>query len=127
MNALERSSSSDSDTHLHFCGHKLSLKMLHQLWCAGSNINDSIRNVNKLTKEHIFKKHYSRMRVHLAVQICSENVVNMIDDYSEICGGKEKHRPMREVIVLMKKFIDSMNGRKKVDCFQVLMIQNSRR
>ena len=67
------------------------------------------------------------MRVHLAVQICSENVVNMIDDYSEICGGKEKHRPMREVIVLMKKIIDSMNGRKKVDCFQVLMIQNSRR
>ena len=55
MNALERSSLSDSDTDLHFCGHKLSLKMLHQLWCAsGSNINDSIRNINKLTKDHFF-------------------------------------------------------------------------
>ena len=57
VNALERSGSSDSDTDLHFRGHKLSLKMLHQLWCAsGSNINDSIRNVNKLTKDHFSKK-----------------------------------------------------------------------
>ena len=57
MNALERSGSSDSDTDLHFRGHKLSLEILHQLWCAsGSNINDSIRNVNKLTKDHFFKK-----------------------------------------------------------------------
>ena len=118
VNALERSSSSDSDTDLHFRGHKLSLKMLHQLWCAsGSNINDSIRNVNKLTKDHFFKNNYSRMRVHLAVQICSKNVVNMIDDYAQICGGKVKYGPMREVILLMNNFIDIMNGRKKVDCF----------
>ena len=92
MNALERSGSSNSDTDLHFRGHKLSLKMLHQLWCAsGSNINDSIRNVNKLTKDHFFKNNYSRMRVHLAVQICSKNFVNLIDDYAKICGGKEKY------------------------------------
>ena len=85
MNALEKSGSSNSDTNLHFRGHKLPLKMLHQLWCAsGSNINDSIRNVYK-TKYYFFKNNYSRMRVHLAVQICSENVVNMIDDYAEIC------------------------------------------
>ena len=57
------------------------------------------------------------MRVHLVTQICFKNVVNMIDDYAEICGGKEKYEPMREVILLMNNFIDIMNGRKKVDCF----------
>ena len=102
VNALERSSSSDSDTDLHFRGHKLSLKMLHQLWCAsGSNINDSIRNVNKLTKGYFFKNNYSRMRVHLAVQCFSKNVVNMIDNYAEICGGKERYGPMREVMLMI--------------------------
>ena len=63
--------------------------MLNQLWYESeSNLSDSFRNVNKLTKDHFFKNNYSRMRVHLATQICSENVVNMIDDYAEECGGK---------------------------------------
>ena len=53
-------------------------------------------------------------RVHLAAQICSENVVNMIDNYAEFFGGKEKYGPMREVILLMNNFIDVMNGRKKL-------------
>ena len=54
-------------------------------------------------------------RVHLAAQICSENVVNMIDNYAEFFGGKEKYGPMREVILLMNNFIDVMNGKTKVD------------
>ena len=54
-------------------------------------------------------------RVHLAVQICSENVVNMIDNHAEFFGGKEKYGPMREVILLMNNFIDAMNGNTKVD------------
>ena len=29
------------------------------------------------------------MRVHLVAKFCSENVVNMIDNYAEICGGKK--------------------------------------
>ena len=92
--------------------------MLHQLWCeSGSNLSNSVRNVNKLTKDHFFKNNYSRMRVHLATQICSKNVVNMIDDYAEECGGKEKYEPLREVLLLLNSFIDIMNGRKKVDCF----------
>ena len=40
----------------------------------------------------------------------------MIDDYAEICGGKEIYGPMRGVILLMNNCIDIMNGRKKVDC-----------
>ena len=56
MNALEISNSSDYDIDLHFRGHKLSFKMFHQLWCASeSNINDSIRNVNKLAEDHFSK------------------------------------------------------------------------
>ena len=118
VNVLERSGLSEHDTDLHFHGHKLSLNMLHQLWCeSGSNLSNSVRNVNKLTKDHFFKNNYSRMRVHLATQICSKNVVNMIDDYAEECGGKEKYEPLREVLLLLNSFIDIMNGRKKVDCF----------
>ena len=51
------------------------------------------------------------MRVHLVAQFCSENVVNMIDNYAEICGGKERYGPMREVILLLNNFIDIMNER----------------
>ena len=65
---------------------KLSLKILHQLWCESrSNVNDFVRNLNKLTKDHFFKNNYSRIKVHLATQICSENVDTMIDGYAEEC------------------------------------------
>ena len=56
------------------------------------------------------------MRVHLARQIYSKNVVNMINDYAEECGGK-KYEPLREVLLLLNSSIDIMNRRKKVDCF----------
>ena len=59
------------------------------------------------------------MRVHLATQICLKNVVNMIDDYSKECGGKEKYGPLREVLLLLNNFIDIMNG-KNVDSFPSL-------
>ena len=103
VNALKRSGLSENDTDLYFHEHKLSLNMIHQLWCElGSNLSDSVRNVNKLTKDHFFKNNYSRMRVHLATQICFKNVVNMIDDYAEECGGKEKYGPLREILLLLK-------------------------
>ena len=41
----------------------------------------------------------------------------MIDDYAEECGGNEKYEPLREVLILLNRFIDIMNGIKKVDCF----------
>ena len=52
VNTLERSGLSTHDTDLHFHEHKLSLNMIHQLWCeSGSNLSNSVRNVNKLTKD----------------------------------------------------------------------------
>ena len=53
------------------------------------------------------------MRVHLATQICSKNVVNMIDDYAEECGGKEKYEPLREVLLLLNNFIIYHEWKKK--------------
>ena len=98
--------------------------MLHQLWSeSGSNLSNSVRNVNKITKDHFFKNNYSRMRVHLSTQICSKNVVNMIDDYAKECGGKEKYESLREVLLLLNNLIYIMNGRKNVDCFQVQMMK----
>ena len=48
VNALERSGLSENNIDLHVHGNKLSLKILHQLWCeSGSNVNDFVRNINK--------------------------------------------------------------------------------
>ena len=56
VNVLKRSGLSENDTDLYFHEHKLSLNMLHQLWCeSGSNVGDSIRNVNKLTNDRFSK------------------------------------------------------------------------
>ena len=63
------------------------------------------------------------MRVHLVTQICSKRVVNMIDNYAEERGGKEKYRPLRKVLLLLNNFIYIINGRKKVDFFSVQMMK----
>ena len=69
---------------------KLSLKILHQLWCESrSNVNDFVRNLNKLTKDHFFKKNYSRMKVHLADKKFSTssdfNQIMSTDRFLKIC------------------------------------------
>ena len=114
-NVLEISGLYKYDTDLRFRGYKLSLNMLHQLWCeSGSNTSDSVRNVNKLTNYHFSKNNYSRMRVHLTAHIYSENIVNMIDNHTEECSGKEKYELLREVLLLLNNFIDIMNERKRL-------------
>ena len=94
--------------------------MFYQLWCESSNVSDSVRNLIKLTKDQFFKNYYSRMSVHLVAQICSKNIVNMIDNYAEECGGKEKYGSLREVFLILNNFFIIMNGIKKVDCFSSL-------
>ena len=44
---------------------------------------------NMLTNYHFVKKSFSRMRVHLAVQVVSNSMVSLINDYADICGGKQ--------------------------------------
>ena len=54
------------------------------------------------------------MRVHLTAHIYSENIVNMIDNHTEECSGKEKYELLREVLLLLNNFIDIMNERKRL-------------
>ena len=63
------------------------------------------------------------MRVHLALEFFSKNDVNMIDDYAEECGGKEKYGLLHEVLFLLNDFIDIMN-KKRSNIFQVQMMKN---
>ena len=99
VNALERSGQAEHKTDLQCNGQKLSLAMLHHLWIqSGSGSGSSIRTVQKFTKDHFKKNSYSRMRVHLAMQITSTTCANMIDDYSPDCGGKDNYKPLKESI-----------------------------
>ena len=39
-----------------------------------------------LTYDHFERNSYSRMRVHLAVQVVSNSMVRLINDHSDKCG-----------------------------------------
>ena len=44
---------------------------------------------NILTNDHFGKNSYSRIRVHLAVQVVSNSMVRLINDYSHKCDGEK--------------------------------------
>ena len=41
---------------------------------------------NMLTNYYFVKNSYARMRVHLAIQVVSNSMVRLINDYVDICG-----------------------------------------
>ena len=60
--------------------------MLRDVWEYDSGKMGNLRT-NMLTNDHFVKKSYSRMRVHLAVQVVSNSMVRLINYYAKICGG----------------------------------------
>ena len=62
--------------------------MLRDVWeCDSGKMKNS--RTNMLTNDHFVQKSYSRMRVHLAVQVVSNSMVGLINDYADICGEKK--------------------------------------
>ena len=71
VNALERSGEKDS-TNLFFENNHMSLKMLENVWKKSAFSGMGSIRTNNLTHEHFHKNAYSRMIVHLAVQVVSQ-------------------------------------------------------
>ena len=71
VNVLKRSSEKYS-TSLFFENNHMSLKMLENVWKNPAGSGMSSNRTNNLTHEHFHKNTYSRMRVHLAVQVVSQ-------------------------------------------------------
>ena len=86
VNVLESGSKENSKRNLKYNGEKLNLKMLRDVWECDSGKMGNLRT-NMLTNDHFVKNSYSRMRVHLAVQVVSNSMVRLINDYAKNCGG----------------------------------------
>jgi hypothetical protein len=71
----------------------------------------------KFTADHFEKTLYNRMRVYFAVQINSQSMIRMINNYARHCrGGLEAYAPMKKMPVIIDKRVNIMNGNKKNGC-----------
>ena len=82
VNVLKSSSKENSKRNLEDNGDKLDLKMLRDVWECDSGKMGNLRT-NMLTHDHFVKKSYLRMSVHLAVQVVSNSMVRLINDYAK--------------------------------------------
>ena len=84
-------------TNLEWDNAMMSLKMLQDIWEQDSGRMGDIRT-NILTLDHFLKNSYSRMRVHLAVQVMSNSMACLIKSHAEACGGQEKYKSILRII-----------------------------
>ena len=102
VNAMENSSISKEKRNMIFRGREISLGMIESVW------RESLEGVNiicttKLTDEHFNKNAHSRMRVHLAVQVLSLSVHEMISNY---CKNNEERMKRYSSLLL---FVEKIN------------------
>ena len=108
MNAFESSGVKPS-RDLSYKSKKMSLKKLEKIWkCDNGRLGDLRTNI--LTTDHFNKNPYSRMRVHLAMQVLSQSMMHMIDAHAEKCGGMDEYEPMREIICGIDRLVDICNN-----------------
>lgn len=68
---------------------KLNLDMLRNIWKCDAGKIGNLRTKN-LIDDHFLKNSYSKMYVHLAVQVLSNSMVRLRKDYADKCGGKRE-------------------------------------
>ena len=84
------------------------LMKLGKVWkCDNGRLGDLRTNI--LTADHFNKNPFFCMRVHLAMQVVSQPMVNMIDAHAEKCGGMDKYEPMWEIICGIVRLVDICN------------------
>ena len=88
---------------------KLNLDMLRNLWkCdAGKICHLGIKNP---IDDHLLKKNYSKMYVHLAVQVLSNSMVRLRKDYADKCGGKESYTSLSTMVIKIDRHADILNN-----------------
>ena len=61
-----------------------------------------------LAEDHFYKNAYSRMRVHLAVQVLSSSVGSLIARYAADQGDETKKRytPLRSIVIACDRLVD---------------------
>ena len=111
VNRLERSCSAKSKISLKFRGQMMSLDMIKKAWLWD---NEGFGTTRKtvLTEDHFYKNAYSRMRVHLVVQVVSESVATLIDRYTYEMGEDlvVKYAPLRCIVTACDRLVDIWNA-----------------
>jgi hypothetical protein len=111
VNTLEKSGWAKHARNLRRNGKKMSLQMIERCWMAsGDGYIDrpGLRKYRKGT-QHFQKDSYSRLRVHLSIQITSQDSIQIIDDNCEKVGGKDLYAPLRELLDKMDRLVDIIN------------------
>ena len=115
VNRLEGSSTQTSKVNLMFRGQSLSLNMIKKVWLWDDEGFSTIRKT-VLTEDHFYKNAYSRMRVHLAVQVLSASVVSLINRYAKEFDVEDEYRPLKEIIQSCDRLVDIWNANYSKKC-----------
>ena len=119
VNRLEKSCDKKSKVTLTFRGQSMSLDMIKQAWLWDDEGFGSTRKT-VLTEDHFYKNAYSRMRVHLAVQVVSESVSYLIDRYCNEMGEltATKYASLKTIVLACDRLVDIWNANhsKKCEC-----------
>ena len=83
--------------------------MLRNVWDCDAGKMGNIRT-NILTDDYFNNKSYSRIRVHLAVQVVSNSMVRLIDDYADNCGGRDSYKSLKLMVPKIDRLVDIMNN-----------------
>jgi len=124
VNRLERTSSANNNVSLIFRGQELSLNMLSLDMIKDTWLWDDegfwTLGKTKLTEDHFYTNTYSRMRVHLAVQVLSESVGDSIDRYSNE-GLLDEYAPLNEIVLVCDRIVDIWNANysKRCECLDM--------
>lgn len=105
VNAMENSSKENSKRDLTYRNCKINLGMIHHVWASHQSQINSLQVVRKLTEDHFVKNPHSRMRVYLATQVLSQNVLQMIEDY---CADNEEEKQRYSSLLLCVKYLDTL-------------------
>eukprot|EP00957_Ditylum_brightwellii_P085645 6515213-Ditylum_brightwellii.AAC.1 len=92
----------------------MSLQMIRRLWITsdgGNASSSSSMHLTKLTEARFTKDGYSQIRCFLAMQVMSQTVVWLIDNYADKCGCKDEYAPLRAVVKKLDMLVDIMNSR----------------
>ena len=76
--------------------------MIHKVWKGSITGINTLRVYEKLTDDHFIKNAHSRMRVHLSVQILSQNVIRML--YNYCTDDNERLKEYNSLLFMVEKF-----------------------
>ena len=109
VNALERSGDYNSTTWLQFREQYLSLGDLQDIWLECRKATENSIRTEHLSKDHFPPKNANtRMRVHLAAQITSQTMIQLIDKYAP---DPDNFVAMKAILGALDRFIDIINAK----------------